>query len=88
MWIADDVPELEKTGELLVQLKAARTETLARDEYKWGVLYLRGDAAIERDPLAALEWLRRSAEHGDRRRKRRPEPPLGRPAGGRPAEPG
>ena len=67
VWIADDMPELEKTGELLVQLKAARTETLARDEYKWGVLYLRGDAAIERDPLAALEWLRRSAEHGDRR---------------------
>ena len=46
VWIADDMPELEKTGELLVQLKAARTETLARAEYKWGVLYLRGDAAI------------------------------------------
>ena len=66
VWIADDMPELEKTGELLVQLKAART-CRWRAAYKWGVLYLRGDAAIERDPLAALEWLRRSAEHGDRR---------------------
>ena len=38
---------LAEAAEKVRQLKAARTETLARDEYKWGVLYLRGDAAIE-----------------------------------------
>ena len=52
-------------GELQRTLTAAKTAHRARQEYKFGLTYLRGSGGVRRDPFAALDWLRRAARRGD-----------------------
>jgi len=66
VWTAPQMPELEASGELRRVIDRERRARLARDEYKWGRLYLHGDGArLRADPVVAREWLRRSASKGD-----------------------
>ena len=59
------MPHLEASGELLNVLRREREARIARDEYRWGLAYLNGSNGVARDPFAALEWMRRSAEKRD-----------------------
>ena len=67
VWTAVDMPPIDVSGELLRTLQREHKARRARDEYRWGVMYLAGSTrqGVRRDPFQALEWLRRSADKGD-----------------------
>ena len=65
IWMPAEMPELERSGELQRVLDRQREVKRAAAEYARGLLHLRGQKTLARDPLAALAWFQRAAEHGD-----------------------
>jgi len=65
VWMPAEMPELERSGELQRVLDRQREVKKAAAEYARGLLHLRGQKTLARDPLAALAWFQRAAEHGD-----------------------
>ena len=63
--LATEMPELERAGSLKLTIAHERQLKHAAAEYSRGLLHLRGQWALGRDPRAALEWFERAAAHGD-----------------------
>ena len=65
VWLPAEMPELERDGSLKLAITRERQLKKAGAEYARGLLHLRGQRALVRDPLAALEWFERAAARGD-----------------------
>ena len=65
VWLATEMPELERAGSLKLAVTRERQLKHAGAQYSRGLLHLRGQGALARDPLAALEWFERAATYGD-----------------------